>query len=324
VKGNIEFEIGPGVKARAGERVKCPVCGEEGVAAVDRFTAKGRVYHYVVVRHFKGDRVRRCVIRRYEPPKEAAAPAQARAVEEFFRAAVAERAEAVARFQPRAPAPQPAAQPVAAPAVEEGVEEGAERVAPERAVEVPPFKEFGPVPPSVDRAAWYAVKFAASWGSVRENPTEENFRRFVSTAHQVRERVGVEVADAVEAVERYVRAVREGAGEQAVAAAKADANDRVKRVVVRIIVANTEPFESYAEGYVKVFAEEARRRVEEAVRKIEEAAKMPEVSVSREDYAAIFAVFRTKKGVPEEVRKRAYAKWEEIFSPGRKIVSVEG
>jgi hypothetical protein len=316
----MEFEIGPGVKVRAGERVECPKCGEVGVAAVDRFTAKGRVYYYVVVRHFEGDRVRRCVIRRYEPPREQPAPAQARAVEEFFRAAVEERravrGEEAARPQPRAPAPQP----VAAPAVEEGAEEEA----PGRAVEVPPFREFGPVPPSVDRAAWYIAKFVASWGSVRENPTEENFRRFVSTAHQVRERVGVEVSDAVEAVERYVRAVREGAGEQAVAAAKADANDRVKRVVVRVIVANTEPFESYAESYVKVFAEEARKRVEEAVRKIEEAAKMPEVSVSGEDYAAMFAVFRTKKRVEEGVRKRAYAKWDEIFAPGAKIVRVEG
>jgi hypothetical protein len=320
----MEFEIGPGVRARAGERVKCPVCGEEGVAAVDRFTAKGRVYYYVVVRHFKGDRVRRCVIRRYEPPREQPAPAQARAVEEFFRAAVEERravrGEEVARPQPQAPAPQPAA----APAVEEGAEGEAPPEAVARPVEVPPFKEFGPVPPSVDRAAWYVMKFVASWGSVRENPTEENFRRFVSTAHQVRERVGVEVADAVEAVERYVRAVREGAGEQAVAAAKADANDRVKRVVTRVIVANTEPFESYAESYVKVFAEEARKRVEEAVKRIEEAAKMPEVSVSREDYAAMFAVFRTKKRVEEEVRRRAYAKWEQIFAPGAKIVRVEG
>jgi hypothetical protein len=308
----MEFEIGPGVRARAGERVKCPKCNKVGVAAVDRFTAKGREYYYVVVRHFEGDKVRRCVIRRYEPPREQAGAA----VEE--RGAV--RGEEVARPQPQAPAPQPAA----APAVEEGAEGEAPPEAVARPVEVPPFKEFGPVPPSVDRAAWYIMKFAASWGSVRENPTEENFRRFVSTAHQVRERVGVEVADAVEAVERYVRAVREGAGERAVATAKADANDRVKRVVVRVIVANTEPFESYAESYVKVFAEEARRRVEEAVKRIEEAAKMPEVSVSREDYAAMFAVFRTKKRVEEGVRRRAYAKWEEVFAPGAKIVRVEG
>jgi hypothetical protein len=307
VKGNIEFEIRPGVRARAGERVECPKCNKVGVAAVDRFTAKGREYYYVVVRHFEGDKVRRCVIRRYEPPREQAGAA----VEE--RRGVREVAAAGA--QPQAPSPQP----VEARAVEEE--------APRRAVagvfEVPAFREFGPVPRSVDKVAWYIAKFVASWGSVRENPTEENFHRFVGTAHQVRERVGVEVADAVEAVERYVRAVREGAGEQAVATAKADANDRVKRVVVRVIVANTEPFESYAEGYVKVFAEEARKRVEEAVKRIEEVSKVPEVKISKEEYTAMFEVFRRKKKVAEEVRERAYRRWEEVFAPGAKVVRVE-
>ena len=303
--------------------MECPKCGEEGVAAVDRFTAKGREYYYVVVRHFKGDKVRRCVIRRYEPPREQPAPASGAAVEEFFRAAVEERravrGEEVARPQPQAPSPQP----VEARAVEEEVGGEAPERAAAGAVEVPPFREFGPVPRSVDKAAWYIAKFAASWGSVRENPSEENFRRFVGTAHQVRERVGVEVADAVEAVERYVRAVRGGAGEQAVATAKADANDKVKRVVVRVIVANTEPFESYAEGYVKVFAEEARKRIEEAVKRIEEVGKVPEVKVSKEEYAVMFEVFRRKKSVPREVREAAYRKWEEVFAPGAKVVRVE-
>lgn len=291
--------------------MECPKCSKVGVAAVDRFTAKGREYYYVVVRHFEGDKVRRCVIRRYEPPREQAAPASGAAVEEGRGV----REVAAVGAQPQAPSPQP----VEARAVEEE--------APERAVagvfEVPAFREFGPVPRSVDKVAWYIAKFVASWGSVRENPTEENFRRFVGTAHQVRERVGVEVADAVEAVERYVKAVRGGAGEQAVATAKADANDRVKRVVVRVIVANTEPFESYAESYVKVFAEEARKRVEEAVKRIEEVSKVPEVKVSKEEYTAMFEVFRRKKSMPKEVRDAAYRKWEEVFAPGAKVVRVE-
>ena len=72
------------------------------------------------------------------------------------------------------------------------------------------------------------------------------------------------------------------------------------------------------------FAEEARARIEEAVRKIEEVAKVPEVKITSEEARAMYAVFRQKKKVPEEVRERAYRVWEEVFSLGRKIVSVEG
>jgi hypothetical protein len=75
---------------------------------------------------------------------------------------------------------------------------------------------------------------------------------------------------------------------------------------------------------IETFAEEARARIEEAVRKIEEVSKVPEVRVSSGDYAAVFAVFRQKKKVPEEVRERAYRVWDQVFSPGRKVVSVEG
>ena len=60
------------------------------------------------------------------------------------------------------------------------------------------------------------------------------------------------------------------------------------------------------------------------MRRIEEVSKVPEVRVTSEDYAAMYAVFRRKESLPKEVRERAYRKWEEVFSPGRKVVSVEG
>jgi hypothetical protein len=48
------------------------------------------------------------------------------------------------------------------------------------------------------------------------------------------------------------------------------------------------------------------------------------VRVSKEDYAVMYEVFRRKRSLPEEVRKRAYEKWDEIFAPGKKVVVVEG
>jgi hypothetical protein len=96
--------------------------------------------------------------------------------------------------------------------------------------------------------------------------------------------------------------------------AKIRANEAVKFVIARVITASTPEIAS--------FAEEARKRVEEAVRKIEEAAKVPEVRVSKEDYAAMYAVFRVKKKVPEDARRRAYEAWDRVFAEGRKIVSV--
>jgi hypothetical protein len=170
------------------------------------------------------------------------------------------------------------------------------------------FKEWGPIPSEVDKAAWYSTKIAASWGSVRENPSEENFRYFTNTARQIAARVGVPVEDAIAAVEVYVKTKSEQA--------KIRANEAVKFVIARVITASTPEIAS--------FAEEARRRIEEAVKRIEEVSKVPEVKITSEEARAMYAVFRQKKKVPEEVRERAYRKWEEVFSPGRRIVSVEG
>jgi seryl-tRNA synthetase len=83
----------PGVEnweERVGERVVCPKpgCGKPGILALDTFRAKGRVYTYLVVRHYEGDKVRRCVIKRItEPakhakPEEAAKPAKPEEAEE--------------------------------------------------------------------------------------------------------------------------------------------------------------------------------------------------------------------------------------------------
>jgi hypothetical protein len=271
-----------------GQRIVCPKCGEPGVARVYTIRAKGHEYTYWMVNHAD----KKCVIKRVSArEREAAGTAPITAFAE----------ETPARVQARAQ--------VQVQVEEEGVE-GA------KPVEVPIYREWGPIPEGVDRAAWYSVKIAASWGSVRENPTEENFRRFANTARQIAARVGVPVEDAVAAVGAYVKAVAEGVSEDEVERAKIRANEAVKFVIARIMVASTAQIES--------FAEEARARIEEAVRKIEEVAKVPEVKVSSEEARAMYAVFRQKKKVPEEVRERAYRVWDQVFSPGRKVVSVEG
>jgi len=265
---------------RVGERVVCPKCGREGKVGVTTFRAKGREYTYWVVNH---PDARKCIIGKVPTAKPEAKVAPVTA----FAQAPAEEA------------------PAQVPVEEERVEE----VKPvERAVEVPIYREWGPIPEGVDKAAWYSTKIAASWGSVRENPSEENFRYFANTARQIAVRTGVPVEDAIAAVEAYVKTRS--------AQAKIRANEAVKFVIARIMVAST--------AQIETFAEEARKRIEEAVRKIEEVSKVPEVKISSGDYAAVFAVFRQKKKVPEEVRERAYRVWEEVFSLGRKIVNVEG
>jgi len=93
------------------------------------------------------------------------------------------------------------------------------------------------------------------------------------------------------------------------------ANEAVKYVAARIMIAST--------GVIETFAEEAKRRVEEAVKRIEELSKVPEVRITAEEAKAMYATFRQKKKVPEEVRERAYKAWDAVLSPGRKLVIVE-
>ena len=251
-----------------GQRVKCPKCGREGVARVYTVRAKGHEYTYWMVNHADG----KCVIKRVSArEREAAGTAP------------------ITAFAEEAPAQVP-----------EAVEAGP--------AQVPALKFAGPIPEGVDRTAWYAMVVAASWGSLRENPTEENLRLFKNQARKVAVRLGVPVEDVIPAVEAFARSPSDET--------KRRASEAVKFLVARIMVAGTSSIES--------FAEEVRRRVEEAVQKIEEVAKVPEVKITSEEARAMYAVFRQKKKVPEEVRERAYRVWEEVFSLGRKIVNVEG
>jgi len=48
-----------------GKMVKCPNCGEIGKVAIEKVSVKGKIYHYLSVRHYIGHgRVKRCLIKR--------------------------------------------------------------------------------------------------------------------------------------------------------------------------------------------------------------------------------------------------------------------
>jgi hypothetical protein len=55
-----------------------------------------------------------------------------------------------------------------------------------------------------EAAAWYIVKASASWGSLRENPTDSNLARFREALATLASRRHVSVDAALEAAEAYV------------------------------------------------------------------------------------------------------------------------
>jgi len=59
-----------------GQKVVCPKCGKEGIVAIDSFKAKGKVYRYLVVRHYVGSKTQRCVLGRLDGQAEDAKPAK--------------------------------------------------------------------------------------------------------------------------------------------------------------------------------------------------------------------------------------------------------
>jgi hypothetical protein len=193
-----------------GQEVVCPKCGTKGKVGIDTFTAKGRKYQYWTVRHYEGSKVRRCVIGRVGE----SAPAVGTAVEVPVTAAGPKTAVETVKVEVQAPA---AGTVVEVP-------------------EPPVFKDETPIPEEVDRVSWYITKVTASWGSFRENPSEDNMNRFIRTVNQVSQRVGIPAGDVIAATEYFYKVRSEKA--------KAVVNETVKRFVARIVIANTAHFAS--------------------------------------------------------------------------------
>ena len=205
----------------AGAEVVCPRCGKPGRAGVDKFRARGHVYEYRVIRHYENGKVRRCVVERVGGPAPAPAASGAAAGPKLG-VKVPEGVSAVGTS-------------VSVPAVGTSLQVPA----PGTEVEVPEppaFADTEPLPAEVDRISWYITKVSASWGSLRENPSPENLQYFVRTVRQVGDRLKVPVEDVVAAAEYFVKVKSERA--------RTIVNEAVKRLIARLIIANSAYFAS--------------------------------------------------------------------------------
>jgi hypothetical protein len=284
------------VRVGPGAGVVCPKCGIPGTLKVETFRAAGKEYRYWTVLHGR----RRCILKRYEEGETELA-------------------------LPQPPEAQPPARE-AAEAEEEGEYTAAEAVEAISSVKPPEREAY---PRRVQRPAWYIVKLAASWGSLRENPTEENYRRLLNAAAQVTERLGVPTADLAVAAEQFLKTKSE--------TAKIKVNEALTTVVCRIVtqvlaergetpLAGGAPAEpsgleeaaarleeglSKLESRVQAIAEtvaalEARSRetAEEVAKRLEE--ERGKLALAAQTVAALAAALeREREKIAEEVAKRA-------------------
>jgi hypothetical protein len=266
-----------------GQEVVCPKCGKRGKVGVDKFRAKGRVYEYWTVRHYEGSKVKRCVIGKVE---EVAAPVEAPA----------------AQAGPKTER--------AAPEVEA---EGEGEVAAVAPVEVPAFEEA----PAWERKAWHhIVKVNASWGSFRENPTEENFKTFVNTVQKTAWRVGVPCHYVIVAAENFFRA-KSGVAKGAVNNAMQHFSYAIREAMKKQAEGTeTAAQPAQAAPQPTVDFEVARAVVREEVAKAVEA-----VNAIRDQFAAIQ---KEIEYIREQVRQRKGAGARAVVAGERRIEFREG
>jgi hypothetical protein len=172
---------------------------------------------------------------------------------------------------------------------------------------------------ALDRAAWYSVKLLLAYGTYRANPTEESYRQLLNALHQVRDRLQVDTS-AVEAAVARLHAQR---STDNTVAATTSIKELVKTIVARTLGAGVQAQTQVPVPAAWDLVQDLRDLVREEVSRALEATKVPEVRVSREDYSALYEVFRRKGRVPEDIRRRAYELWDQVFSPGRRILEVE-
>jgi hypothetical protein len=188
----------------------------------------------------------------------------------------------------------------------------------------PVFVDNVSIPEEVDKVSWYIVKVSASWGSFRENPNQENYNRFIGTVRQVSARINIPCEDVVAAADYFANVKSDKA--------RTIVNEAVKRFIARIIIANTAHFagEAIVEGPkvgpmegAQVDINAIRDMVRAEIEKVVSEIKVPEITITKDDYVAIYSVFRQKKRTNGEIRNRAYIKWDQVFAKGRKVVNVE-
>jgi hypothetical protein len=266
-----------------GREVLCPKCGQPGRVGVDKFRAKGRVYEYWTVRHYINGRVKRCVVGRVEG--------------------------SVPEVGTETEVPETAPQVPAGPKTEVSVVQAPVAGTEVEVPEPPVFKDETPIPEEVDRVSWYITKISASWGSFRENPSEDNMNRFIRTVNQVSQRVGIPAGDVVAAAEYFYKVRSEKA--------KAVVNEAVKRFVARIVIANTAHFASVpAERGTETESEEVKEIKVEVPREVVESIQMVRDQIQ--------AVQREIEYVKEQVRQRKGFGARAVVRGERRIEFKEG
>jgi hypothetical protein len=172
---------------------------------------------------------------------------------------------------------------------------------------------------ALDRAAWYATKLLLAYGTYRTQPSEEAYRQLLNVLHQVRERLQVDTSPA----EAAIANLHSRQSTDNIVAATTTIKELVKAMVARALGAGVQAQTQAPVPAAWDLVQDLRDLVREEVSKALEALKVPEVRVSREDYSALYEVFRRKGKVPEGTRRRAYELWDQVFSPGRKVLEVE-
>jgi hypothetical protein len=268
-----------------GQEVVCPKCGTKGKVGIDRFRAGGKEYFYWTVRHYEGRRVRRCIVGRVEEPIPAVETVQA------------------SRGAGVVETPEPAVQAQAEPSV--GVE--VPRVVGWRVEE---FAVEESIPEWERKAWWYVVKVNASWGSCRENPSEENFKRFVNTVQDIAQRVGVPCHYVMTAAEHFFKTksgVATGAVNNAMQWFSRSIMEAMKRQA-KGTETTAQPAQPAPQPVIDI--EEVRKVVREEVAKAVEAVRIPEVR-------------EVKVEVPKEVVETIQAVREQIAAIQREIEYVK-
>jgi hypothetical protein len=127
------------------------------------------------------------------------------------------------------------------------------------------------------KAWWYVVKVNASWGSFRENPSEENFKRFVNTVQDIAQRVGVPCHYVMTAAEHFYK-TKSGVATGAVNNAMQWFSRSIMEAMKRQAKGTETAVQAAAPApQPSVSVDEIRAVVREEVAKIAEAFKVPQV-----------------------------------------------
>jgi transcription elongation factor Elf1 len=221
--------------------VKCPKCGRTGKVKVSTVKAKGETYRYLIVVH---PDAKKCVIGK-----------------------VTEKGEVVPTGGERRKRKPVAREEVpAGPKAEVAPKEAILRIPlVEMPVGVPSPKQLLEVPEevkvAVGRRAWRIAMLSASWGSLREAPTQANLELFERSAKEAEANYGIPADELVEAARAYVEACEKLQDAEARKKARMPVNEKLA-VYVGALMLTAYPL---LERFIDRVADEAAKSAASAV-----------------------------------------------------------